>query len=181
MNNACLGKTMVPLALCVGLAMPALAAEAGQLAPNAIAPLALASRWAHILAAAVMLGGAVFLRFVLMPSVTEAFGPEGHAKLRPVLMPRWKRIVHVCIALFLVSGFYNYIVVTAPKHPGDALYHALFGVKFLLALAVFALASMIVSTREKVNPIRRKTPLWLAVTIALAVAVVLIGGVMKLR
>ena len=181
MHNPACRRIICLFALCIALGAPALAADAGQLAPNPISPLALVSRWAHVLAAVVMLGGAVFLRFVLMPSVTEAFGQEGHAKLRLVLMPRWKRIVHACIALFLISGFYNYIVVTAPKHPGDALYHVLFGVNFLLALAVFALASMIVSTREKVNPVRRKTPLWLAVTIALAVAAVLIGGVMKLR
>lgn len=143
--------------------------------------VALLSRWAHILAAVFMLGGAFFIRYILMPSVTEAFGEEGHKKLRPALMKRWKWVVHPSIALFLLSGFYNYLAVTAPKHPGDGLYHALFGIKFLLALAVFAFASMLISTRERENVFRRNPKLWLAVTVALAVAIVLIGGFMKLR
>lgn len=163
----------------LSVAGPAAAADAAR--GSGLDPIALISRWAHILSAIVMLGGAVFLRFILMPSVTEAFGENGHKTLRPVLMRRWQKVVHLCIALFLASGFYNYLAVTAPKHPGDALYHALFGVKFLLALVVFALASILVSTREKPSKLRANARLWLAITVGLAVIVVLIGGLMKLR
>ena len=148
--------------------------------PAGVPPLALLSRWAHILAAVVMLGGAVFLRFILMPSITEAFGATGHQTLRPVLMRRWRKVVHGCIAVFLVSGFYNYLAVTAPRHAGQPLYHALFGVKFLLGLAIFALASILVSGRDRSSPIRANAPLWMAVTVALGVTVVMIGGAMKL-
>lgn len=170
---------MLLLLFIVPVALPAFAS-----APAPVAGLdlvAVVSRWAHVLVAIVMLGGAVFLRFILMPSVTEAFGENGYKTLRPALMRRWGKVVHVCIALFLVSGFYNYVAVTAPKHPGDALYHALFGVKFLLALPVFALASILVSTRERPSKLRANAGLWLAITVVLAIIVVLIGGVMKLR
>lgn len=174
------GHVVFLLLLAVSVfAAPVFAAEATMTA--GLNPIALVSRWVHILSAIVMLGGAAFLRFILMPSVTEAFGENGHKTLRPVLMRRWQTVVHLCIALFLVSGFYNYLAVTAPKHPGDALYHALFGVKFLLALVVFALASILVSTREKASKLRANARLWLTITVGLAVIVVLIGGVMKLR
>ncbi|HNR31251.1 MAG TPA: hypothetical protein PKI11_10210 [Candidatus Hydrogenedentes bacterium] len=170
-------QTVLPgLAL---LAFSASAAAGESTGAGGMAAAAVASRWAHILAAIVMLGGSVFLRFILMPSVSEAFGQEGHARLRPVLMRRWRRVVHTCIALFLASGLYNYFMVTAPRHAGQPAYHALFGIKFLLALAVFALASILVSGRERPSPVRANTPLWLGVTVGLAVATVLIGGIMK--
>ncbi|MFP4502291.1 MAG: hypothetical protein ACLFTT_14915 [Candidatus Hydrogenedentota bacterium] len=162
-------------------AAPALAAETGQAEPNPIDPIALVSRWAHILAAIFMLGGAAFIRFIMTPSVNEVISGEDHARLRPVLMRRWRWVVHSSIALFLLSGFYNYLAVTAPNHPGDGLYHALFGIKFILAVVVFGLASMLVSTREKENLFRRNPRVWMAVTVALAVIAVLIAGVMKLR
>lgn len=164
------------------LVLPTIAVAQGDAgtAAAALSPVAVVSRWAHILAAIVMLGGSLFMRFVLMPSVAETYGHEGHQRLRPVLMRRWRRVVHVCIALFLVSGFYNYLVVTAPRHTGQPLYHALFGVKFLLALAVFFLASVLVSGRDRPSAIRANARLWLAVAAALGTAAVLIGGVMKL-
>ena len=143
--------------------------------------IALVSRWGHVLAAVFMLGGAFFIRFILMPAVNETLGEEGHKKLRPALMKRWKWVVHPSILVFLLSGFYNYLAVTAPKHHGDALYNALFGIKFLLAMAVFAFASMLISTKERENVFRRNPKLWMAVTVALAVAIVLIAGFMKLR
>jgi uncharacterized membrane protein len=163
------------------LGLPAEAVETGQAEPNPIDPIALVSRWAHMLAAIFMLGGAAFIRFVMMPSVNEVISDEDHARLRPVLMRRWRWVVHTCIALFLVSGFYNYLAVTGPQHPGDGLYHALFGIKFILAIAVFGLASMLISTRERKNFFRRNPGMWMAVTVALAVIAVLVGGVMKLR
>lgn len=162
------------------LLIPAMALAQEAVSPDTgIAIPALLSRWAHILSAIVMLGGSIFIRFVLMPSVTEAFGPEGHQKLRPVLMKRWKKYVHGSILLFLVSGFYNF-VLQVPLHRGDGLYHALFGIKFVLAMAVFASISMLISTREKPNKLRENAALWMAITVTLAVIVVLIAGVMKL-
>ncbi len=176
-----LALAMLICLFCLLLASPAGAAETGQAEPNPIDPIALVSRWAHILAAIFMLGGAAFIRFIMLPSVNEVLSDKDHARLHPVLMRRWRWVVHTCIALFLVSGFYNYLAVTAPKHPGDGLYHALFGIKFILAVVVFGLASVLISTREKKNLFRQNPGLWMAVTVALAVIVVLAGGIMKLR
>lgn len=144
-----------------------------------VPPLALLSRWAHIFSAIVLLGGSLFTRLWLHPAAMRTLGPEDHARLRSEIMRSWRKAVMFCILLFLVSGFYNYYL-QMPRHDGHALYHALFGIKLILALVVFALASILVSGRQRPSAIRSDAPKWLLITVLLAIAVVLIGGYMKL-
>src|SRR5437870_3822681 len=80
--------------------------------------LALIFRWLHIGPAIVLVGGTAFMLFVLLPAAKE-ISDEEHQKLRAGVLSRWKRFVHTGIALFLISGFYNYIVIQAPLHRGD--------------------------------------------------------------
>lgn len=135
-------------------------------------------RWIHVGTAIVVLGGSVFLRFVLFPAA-EQLPEAAHEQLRTGVMSRWKRFVGLGIGLFLISGLYNYLVVTRPRHEGQPLYHALIGVKILLALAVFFLASALTGRAAAFEGIRRRRKLWLTVTILLAAAVVAISGVLK--
>jgi uncharacterized membrane protein len=135
-------------------------------------------RWMHMLAAVSVAGSIFFFVLVLRPAAAKALTPEQHAALREPLMRRWKMIIHPSIVLFLVSGFYNYIAVTSKLHEGQGLYHALFGVKFLLALAVFALAIVLTSTRKWSARWRESRGAWLALVLV-TLAVVLIGGLMK--
>lgn len=141
--------------------------------------LPLVMRWMHILAAITAVGGSIFLRFVLIPAAERALEDSAHAKLREMVIGRWQKLVHLCILLFLVSGFYNYLVITRHDHAGQALYHALFGVKFLLALGVFALAVALTSLKPWSQALRAKAKTWLAVLIVLATGIVLISGTMK--
>ena len=135
------------------------------------------SRWTHVGTAIVILGGSVFLRYVLMPSarVLEA---NQHDQLRDQLMSRWKKFVMIGIALFLVSGFYNYFRAM-PVHKGDKLYHPLIGTKILLSLGVFFLASVLVGRSPKFEKMREQRGKWLAVTILLSALVVGMGGAAK--
>ena len=141
--------------------------------------LPLVMRWLHILAAITAVGGSLFMWLVLIPSAGRALDDAAHTHLRQEIRARWQRIVHTCILLFLVSGFYNYFAVTRHLHDGQALYHALFGVKFLLALGVFALALLLTSSRSATASIRARNRLWLGVLLVLAVAVVLMSGYMR--
>lgn len=141
--------------------------------------LALVMRWAHILAAITAVGGSIFLRFVLMPAMAATAGPEEQGRLRGALLGPWQRIVHVCIALLVISGFYNYLVIARHAHEGQALYHALAGVKILLAFAVFFLAIALTSRRDGFAAIKAQRARWTGVLIALAVAVVLLSGVLR--
>ena len=141
-------------------------------------PLNLLFRWIHIGTAIVILGGSVFLRFVLMPAAKDL--PEAeHDALRERLMSRWRKIVGIGIGLFLVSGFYNYLVVMMPQHKGDKLYNALLGTKILLAFGVFFLASALTGRAAAFETIRKNSKKWLLITILLATAIVIISGYLK--
>src|SRR5690606_2849601 len=139
--------------------------------------LSVVSRWTHIGSAIVILGGSIFLRFVVMPAAASLPEDE-HLALRGRIMARWKRFVHAGIALFLLSGFYNYFQAM-PLHKGQPLYHALIGTKILLALAVFLLASGLVGKSRLFEPLRKAAPRWLLITITLATLIVGISGYVK--
>lgn len=139
--------------------------------------LSVLSRWTHVGTAIVILGGSVFLRFVLSPAASQLPDAE-HQALRQNVMARWKRFVHVGIALFLISGFYNYIQAM-PNHKGDGLYHALIGTKILLALVVFTLASGLVGRSALFASLRNNPARWLGVIILLAAIIVGISGYAK--
>jgi uncharacterized membrane protein len=137
------------------------------------------SRWIHVGTAIVVLGGSVFMRFVLMPAAAALPDAE-HDALRQRVMGRWKKFVMIGIALFLISGFYNYIAVAIPQHKGDKLYHPLIGTKILLAFAVFFLASALTGRSAAFEGIRKNNKKWLLITIILAALVVAISGVLKI-
>jgi uncharacterized membrane protein len=137
-------------------------------------------RWIHILSAIVALGGSIFIRFVLMPSAQQVLDDKNYAELRTAITRRWMKFVHTCILLFLVSGFYNFILIQAPLHKGQSIYHMLFGIKFLLALVVFALGIALTSLKPWSEKIRANAKTWLGLLIALAVIVVGISGYMRM-
>jgi uncharacterized membrane protein len=140
--------------------------------------LNIASRWVHIATAIVILGGTVFMRFVLLPAA-EPLPPAEHDALRARLTARWKKFVMIGIALFLLSGFYNYLAVSVPKHHGDKTYHAWMGIKIIIAFGVFFLASVLVGRSARFEPMRRDRKKWLLVVIVLSFIVVLIASYLK--
>lgn len=140
----------------------------------------LLSRWVHVGTTIVLVGGSVFMRFVLSPAARVLPDAE-HKKLRENVVGTWKRFVHVGILLFLISGLYNYLAVTLPNHKGDSPYHALMGTKILLALAVFFIASALVGKSAGLQKIRDKRNTWLAILVVLATVIVGIAGFLKIR
>lgn len=141
--------------------------------------LPLIMRWLHILSAITAIGGAIFMRLVLHPTVAANLTDEEHMRLRAPLMKRWKMFVRTCIALFLISGLYNYMLVEMPLHEGQGIYHMLFGIKFLLALVVFFLAEALSASGTTFAGIKAKAPLYLGLLVFLAVIIVLISGYMR--
>lgn len=138
-------------------------------------------RWLHILAAITAVGGTIFMRMALMPSVKTL--PDDQRKaLHEGVRSRWVKFVMAAILFLLVSGFYNFL--TKLKSPGihadyNALYQSLFGVKFLLALVVFFLASALTGRAEAFVKIRQNARFWLTTNLVLAVVVVCISGVLR--
>lgn len=141
--------------------------------------ISVVSRWTHIGTAIVLVGGTCFMRFVLAPAAEQL--PEAeHAKLKGLVVARWKKFVHIGIALFLLSGFYNFIVVQVPKHRGDSLYHALIGTKILLAFVVFFIASVLVGRTKSSESMRKNGKSWQLILIILAAIIVGISGYAKI-
>jgi putative copper export protein len=134
-------------------------------------------RWMHVLAAIAAVGGMIFLRFALMPSVS-VLSDDARKTLHEAVRSRWSRVVMAAIALLLVSGLYN-IVVTAQRYELAAYYMPLFAVKFLLSLGIFFISSALVGRAPAFDPIRRNARFWLTLNLVLAIALVCIAGVLR--
>lgn len=147
---------------------------------SGLEPVNFLFRFIHIFTAITIFGGTLFMYFVLMPAA-EKISQEAHQTLREFLLKKWKIFIHTGIVLFLVSGFYNYLVVMRPKHSGDSLYHMLIGIKILFAFIIFFLASVLVGRAAVFEKLRQKRKMWLLVIIALATLIVLISSFLKIR
>lgn len=140
------------------------------------------TRIMHIATAIVLVGGTFFVRFVLLPAAAANLPDDLHAKLRGAITATWKRIVHLGIALFILSGGINYYhVIDTGIHKGDPLYNALLGIKILLALAVFFIASALVGRSAAFEGMRRNPRRWLLINLVLAGVIVAISGFLKVR
>ena len=135
-------------------------------------------RWIHVGVAVVLAGGAAFSWLVLVPAAAELPDAE-HAALKERVQRRWKRIVMIGILLLLISGFYNYLQVTAPAHQGVGRYHMLMGIKILLAFVVFFLASVMTGRSATFEKMRQQPGKWLSILVILAGVVIALGGVLK--
>ena len=77
----------------------------------------------------------------LLPAVAEL--PESQRPaLHEAIRSRWSKWVMGAILFLLISGFYNFFTLTG-RYQLPKAYHMLFGIKFLLALAIFTLASFL--------------------------------------
>ena len=137
--------------------------------------LSVISRWAHVGTAIVLVGGTAFYRLAVIPAL-EGDSTELVERIRN----RWKKVVHLGILIFLVSGFYNYFTMM-PKHRGDGLYHALVGTKMLLAMFVFFIASALVGKNAGTQKFRDDAKKWTGVMLMVAAVIVAISGFVKVR
>ena len=137
------------------------------------------SRVTHVTTAITLVGGCLFMGLVLLPSL-KVLDDEQRDRLTDGIRGRWKRFVHGGIALFLISGFYNYYRAI-PNHDGDGLYHALVGTKMLLALIVFFFASVLVGRSAKFEKWRQQPQFILRAMIVLSLLIVGISGFLKIR
>lgn len=142
-------------------------------------------RWGHVLAAAIAVGGLFFARFAFVPAV-ESLDAESAASVHERARRGWLPWVILSITLLLATGTANFLLFNAQakQWAGGAWmrenhYHALFGVKVLLALAVFYLASGLVGRGAGTQWLRANRRRWLSVTLLLAVAVVMLSGWMR--
>src|SRR5262245_36000742 len=141
----------------------------------------LVARWLHILSAALALGVPIYLRFVLLPAMAQ-LEPGQRDLLREAITKRWRMFVHTLIVIFLVTGFWTFL--GARRWSGfdaDAKfnYHLLFGIKLLIALAMFFISSALVGRSAALAGIRANAKWWIGVLMLLGLAIVGISGVMR--
>jgi uncharacterized membrane protein len=135
-------------------------------------------RWIHISAAILAIGTAIVTRYVVLPllyGVAEERRVEVNERIRATLA----KFAMISIAFLLMSGLYNYLVVQRPLHAGQAAYHAVMGVKIMLALLMFFLSSALTGKSEALEGIRRKRKRWLSINIFLGLAIVALAGVLR--
>lgn len=137
------------------------------------------SRVLHVSTAIALIGGTVFMVFVLLPAAKQ-LGDAQHEQLRAAVNSTWKRFIHVGILLFLVTGFYNYFQ-QMPLHKGDGLYHALVGTKIILAFVIFFIASVLVGRSAAFEKMRIGREKWLKLIVLLAAVIVGMSSFVKVR
>ncbi|MCA9057817.1 MAG: hypothetical protein KDA85_04935 [Planctomycetaceae bacterium] len=137
--------------------------------------LAVISRWLHVGTAIVLIGGTFFMRMIVLPSVAG-----GSEELLAGIRKRWQRVLHPGIAIFILSGFYNFWRAL-PDHSDDGLYHGLVGTKILLAFGIFFLASALTGRSAGTQKFRDQPRRWLGVILLLATVIVGISGFVKVR
>jgi len=145
---------------------------------------ALLSRWFHIFFAAVAVGGVVMTRFALAPAAQEVSGDQV-TEYRGAIRRRWVKWVMAAIGVLLISGLLNFLFVhNSFKSVGDGhlpkWYHAIFGTKVLLAMAVFYISSLLVGKSESAQRIRKNEKRWLTINFVLMVAIICLAGVLRL-
>lgn len=139
--------------------------------------IAVIFRWLHVLAAITAVGGTIFMRMALVPAAA-GLPDDARASLMEAVRSRWARWVAGSILFLLVSGLYN-LMMNIRSYELEGPYHALFGIKFLLALAIFFIASLLTGRSEAAQRFRQNARKWLTVNMTLAVVLVCISGVLK--
>jgi uncharacterized membrane protein len=144
--------------------------------------VAISTRWLHILAAITAVGGTIFMRFALLPSV-GALPEDERKKLHEGVRSRWVKFVMAAILFLLASGIYNLVMkekqLKTAAEGAKSLYHMLFGVKFLLAFVIFFLASALTGRSPAFANIRQNARFWLTLNLVLAIIVVCVSGMLR--
>ena len=133
------------------------------------------SRVLHILPAMILVGGLFYIRTILSPAGTEAC----FAGRRAI----WAKWVGISTAFLLLSGLYNFmVIVMQAKADGPKLtptYHALFGIKFLLALVVMFVAAILAGKTEAAERFRGNMRMWLNVAWYSSLAIIVIAAILR--
>ena len=149
---------------------------------NSLFWIMLLLRYMHILGAIALMGGTIFMRFALVPSVAGV-DDKTRQNLHEQIRSRWAKFVMLAAALLLVSGIAN-MALTPMNYElsgvvNNKQYGMLTGIKFLLALPIFLFASFLSGRSATAKKFQAQAPLWMNINLALALVMVLIGGYLK--
>ena len=142
--------------------------------------LELALRWLHIISAVALVGGCFFMRFAGLPGLNAITDADQRESAAARMRTAWSKIVMGTSGLLLISGLVNVMRIIGTYGSNfDGPYHALVGIKLLLALSVFALSAILSGRSTLAQQLRQKESLWLTVNLLLAIGVICLAGYMK--
>ena len=136
----------------------------------------LALRYLHILGAIALMGGTIFARFAVLPSI-KTLTPHDQEELHAQIRRRWSKFVMAATLMLLVSGVANLGIYGAKfQFPTFPAYSMVAGIKLLLSLPIFFIAAMLTGRTNLARKIQANAKTWLTVNLVLALIMVLIGG-----
>jgi uncharacterized membrane protein len=143
-------------------------------------PILLILRYMHILGAITLMGGTIFMRFGLAP-VAAGLDDTTRANLHQQVRSRWSKLVMLASGLLLVSGIANLALASRFNYEGalGEKYHMIVGIKFLLAIPIFFIASFLSGRSSAAQKFQANATTWMNLNLALALVMVLIGGALK--
>ncbi len=138
------------------------------------------SRVLHFLSAMILVGGMFYLRTILAPSSAAQADPEACFAGRRSVWARW---VGIATFFLLASGIYNLmLVIGQSKAAGVKLpptYHMLLGIKFLLALLVMFVMSILAGKTAAAGRFRGQMGKWLNIAWLATIAIVVLAGILR--
>jgi uncharacterized membrane protein len=127
-------------------------------------------RWIHITSIVIAVGGLIFARFALHPSLARL--PEAQRQsVVDGIASRFSPWIWAALAGAVVSGLYNFL--TKPSYPPG--YHMWFGIKALLALHIIAVLILLARPRGSYE----KRARWMSGVIASGLAVFAISAYLR--
>jgi uncharacterized membrane protein len=97
------------------------------------------SRWIHVICACLIIGGVFFIRF-LVPRGLSPLHDSVRWEILLRLRKYFKRVVHIAIALLIITGIYNTWLSWDKYQLDSAVLHSLWGTHILLAALAFSIA-----------------------------------------
>lgn len=129
---------------------------------NAILSVSLAI---HVVGAALLVGGVFFFRVILIKYAKREGGLDD--KLKEVLSKRWIHLVWSLLAVMLVTGVLQLVMLLDVWKDSSTLPHMIFGAKFLVFLGIVAVTLM--STLARNNGEKRQALLQINVVLGILI------------
>jgi uncharacterized membrane protein len=137
-------------------------------------------RYLHIFGAITLMGGTIFMRLALLPTLQSLDGDK-KAAVHDGVRSRWAMVVGIASGMLLISGIANLGLAARYDYhvPGDLSYSMLGGIKLVLALPIFVLAALLMGKTSLAKKVQANAAMVLNINLLLAVILVLIGGWLK--
>jgi len=141
--------------------------------------LLLASRVLHILGAVVLVGGIFYLRMVVVSRVRPEDSTADTDLWFSGRRGTWAMWVGIATLVLIVTGLINFLYIVRTNEAFHGPYHAVFGIKVLLALVVFFLAAVLAGKSAAGARFRKHFRYWMGVTLLLGITVIILGSVLR--